>query len=93
MTTTTHPPQILDRSALTARYRTARAAGNDLQATAILAVLKYLDRGSRAAGTSDCTPRYPTVAEQFDALVSLCWWWATPVLTPVLTPERSAPLR
>ncbi len=84
---TTYPTQMLDRSALTARYRAARAVGNNVKADAVLAVLSYLDRRARARITSTGR-RYPAaLADQFDALVRLCWWWTTPVWTPA-EPER-----
>ncbi len=82
MTLTTSAPQILDRSVLLARYRAARAAGNDVRATAILGIVNYLDHRSRARITSGRSALHRTVADYVDSLVRLFWWWAAPALTP-----------
>lgn len=77
---TTYPPQMLDRSTLTARYRAARAVGNGFRADAIRPVLSYLDHRSRARVTPTGQRYYPTIAEQFNTIARLCWWWAPAAL-------------
>ncbi len=85
MSPTTVPPQVLDRSALTARYDAARAAGNHARANAVRGVLIYLDHRSRVAATSgrDLAQRYDSApAEQPVTVACLCWRWAAAMFAP-----------
>jgi len=85
MSPTTFPPQMLDRSALTARYDAARAAGNHARGNAVRGVLNYLDHRPPAPATPgpDLAQRYYSApAEQPRTVACLCWRWAAAMFAP-----------
>lgn len=85
MSPTTFPPQMLDRSALTARYEAARAAGNHTRGNAVSGVLNYLDHRPPAPATPgpDLAQRYYSApAEQPRTVACLCWRWAAAMSAP-----------
>lgn len=85
MSATTFAPQMLDRSALTARYDAARAAGNHARANAVRGVLHYLDHQPPAPAMPgpDLAQRcYPTPADNLGTVTWLYWRWAAAMFAP-----------